>query len=426
MSLVSAGSNAQGQLATGDCEDAHTFTECHFQGCERDRLPAGTQKVVQIACGANHTLVLLDRVREPSSSPIRELWGCGDGSKGQILLSVTESSPVFVPMHLPLEDLGLAGYGVRMVAACWETSYLVLSHPERSDVLLSMGSDDFGDLGIGGTKGKSAPTTSVHRIEFDRDCGGTDEVTSIRVLSLVAGPHHVIVRFSVRLPDGSDQTRLVGWGTSRHGQLGDLKDPRTHRPLPFSSIPRAVSLSTDEAIVGMALGNQHSVFQLSSGTVIALGSNRKGQINGLAHLNDVQAIGCTWNATFAVVRHGDKWSIVCTGSLHTGQLGQETAGSAQADGSPLPAVAFPFSFATHELLKMACGSEHVLCLFQSRSARPPRNEVWAWGWNEHGTLGCGTTVDEKLPVKVWPPDDNSPKAVDIAGGYGNSWIVLEN
>ena len=45
LSLLSAGSNARGQLATGDTEDAHTFVPCTFAGCEPGALPAGTQRV---------------------------------------------------------------------------------------------------------------------------------------------------------------------------------------------------------------------------------------------------------------------------------------------------------------------------------------------------------------------------------------------
>ena len=223
MLLVSAGSNAQGQLATGDCEDAHVFTNCCFQDCEPGRLPAGVNNFVQIAFGSNHTLVLLDGVQDASSSPKRELWGSGDGSKYQLGLSVNTSTPIFVPIELGLATLGLRDYTIKTIAACWETSYVVLSHPEQGDVLLSMGSDDFGDLGIGGLAKSSGHAKPIHRVEFTPDCLGTEDVSSVRVHSLRAGSHHVIAQLSVEYPDKTVRERLVGWGTSRHGQLG------THR-----------------------------------------------------------------------------------------------------------------------------------------------------------------------------------------------------
>ncbi|KIP02088.1 hypothetical protein PHLGIDRAFT_79659 [Phlebiopsis gigantea 11061_1 CR5-6] len=416
MALVSAGSNAQGQLATGDCEDAHTFTHCRFDNCDAEGLPPGTTKVIQLAFGANHTLLLLDRARDSSSPPTRELWGSGDGSKHQLGPSVQTSVQTFVPLGLPLAALGLQGYRVRSVAACWETSFVALEHSELGDVLLSMGSDDFGDLGVGGRDKGGA--TRVHRVEFGQECLGADGPRRVRIASLATGAHHVVARLSLEYADRPAGTRLVGWGTARHGQLGDLQDPQTGRPLPFVSSPRAVSLPSPASVVGVALGNQHSVFLLSSGHAAALGSNRRAQLSGLDALSDLSAIGCTWNGSYAVAHRGSAWSLVSTGSAHKGQLGR------RAPDAP-GAVDFPFPAATRDLVKLACGSEHVLCLFARRDDRA-RREVWAWGWNEHGTLGHGGTDDQALPVCVWPPDDHSPAAVDVAAGCGNSWIVLSS
>jgi protein ATS1 len=427
MLLVSAGSNAQGQLATGDCEDTHGFIHCRFQECEPGHFPGGTESVVQIAFGSNHTVLLLDRAQGTSTALKRELWGSGDGSKHQLGLSVEESTPVFVPLDIGLAQLGLQDYRLKLVAACWETSYIVLEHPERSDVLLSMGSDDFGDLGIGGLNRTSKPSTQIHQVEIDQDCTASAHPLSVRIVSLVSGPHHVIARLSIELADHTVQERLVGWGTSRHGQLGELKNVETGRPLVFVNSPTFVSLATHSSFTTFALGNQHSVF-LSSGRVLGLGSGRRGQLTGLEHLRDVSAVDCTWNGTYAVVRSDGTWSIISTGANHKGQLGRHTPELQDGKDIITPGpVDFPFTSTTYELVKISCGSEHVLCLFSVRDLPhrgPVRREVWAWGWNEHGTLGTGDTEDRSLPVKVWPVEAGSPEAIDIAAGYGNSWIVV--
>ncbi|EKM61316.1 uncharacterized protein PHACADRAFT_168753 [Phanerochaete carnosa HHB-10118-sp] len=429
MLLVSAGSNARGQLATGDQEDAHTFTKCCFEGYAPGQLPQGTQTVVQITCGANHTLLLLERTQDTSSSTRRELWSCGDGSKSQLGSSVVESSSVFVPLNLELQSLGLEGYTVQTVAACWETSFVALTHPDRSDVLLSMGSDDFGNLGIGGTKGKS--TRCIHRVPFGGECLGTDDPCTIRVLSLAAGPHHVAIRLSAKLAGRSVQERLVGWGTSRHGQLGDLKITRMGRPVPFVDSPWPVALPVGNTLKEFSLGNQHSVFLLSSGRLYGIGSNRRGQLNEIDQHKDVSSVSCTWNGTYVVMRQNSTWTILSLGASHKGQLGRQIPNEPDHTTGIAPApVEFPFGADTRELIKVACGSEHVLCLFSLRDALPgdtasSQREVWAWGWNEHGTLGDGTTEDRNFPQKVWPPDESSRRAVDISAGCGNSWIVLE-
>ena len=422
MALVSAGSNAQGQLATGNCEDAHAFMRCRFDGCDVEGLPEGTTKVIQLAFGANHTLLLLDRIQGSSSALTRELWGSGDGSKYQLGPSVQTSVQKFVPLSLPLEELGLQGYSVSRVAACWETSYVVLEHDTLGDVLLSMGTDDFGDLGIGGC-GKD-DTRRVHRVEFGAACLGADAPVRVHIASLATGAHHVIVQLSLESSDMSTQTKLVGWGTARHGQLGDLQNPQTGRPLPFVDSPRVVPLPVTNSVVEMALGNQHTVVLVSSGRIAASGSNRRGQLSGLAALSNISAISCTWNGSYAVSQRDGVWSLLSVGSAHKGQLGRR-ASDTDTDTHAPGAVVFPFSTATHAFIKFACGSEHVLCLFERRAAGPhhARREVWAWGWNEHGTLGDGSTDDRELPIQVWPPDDHAPDAVDVAAGCGNSWIV---
>ena len=344
------------------------------------------------------------------------------------------STQTFVPLSLPLDELRLQDYRIERIAACWETSYVVFSHHERGDVLVSMGTDDFGDLGIGGTS-KDKPADRIHKVEFSQDVLGPNKPSCVRVLSFATGAHHIIVQLSLEFRDRPAHHQLVGWGTSRHGQLGDLKNPQTGRPLPYANSPRLVPLPLADPIIDLALGNQHSVFLSQSGWAVALGSNRRGQLNGIDHLQNLSAIGCTWNSTYTVTQCGDTWCITSSGAAHKGQLGRRIAGAdantdVHADGHPPRPVDFPFSSDTHEFVKIACGSEHVLCLFSLRVAAPhgtTQREVWAWGWNEHGTLGNGTTEDQRLPIKVWPPvDGRSATAIDVAAGCGNSWIVLES
>ncbi|GJE85808.1 RCC1/BLIP-II [Phanerochaete sordida] len=432
MFLVAAGSNAQGQLATGDQEDAHTFTHCRFAGHAPGQLPPGTQKVCNLACGANHTLLLLERKHDAASGTRTELWGCGDGSKHQLGPAVAEFAPVFVPLDLELQNLGLEDYTIASVAACWETSFVVLTHPTQNAVVLSRGSDDYGDLGIGGTQGTDA--RRIHRVAFSADCLGTTDPVRVRSVSLATGPHHAIALLAVAQADGV-HTRVAGWGAARHGQLGALADARTGRPLPAVAAPHPVALPDAHTPPrAIALGNQHSVF-LCGGRAIGIGAGRRGQLRGLEEVRDVAAVGCTWNGTYVVSRGSGTCAVLSLGAAHKGQLGRrvpaDTADAALAGGPAPGRVEFPFAADTRELIKLACGSEHVLCLFSVRdvpddSATSLQHEVWAWGWNEHGTLGDGTTEDRGLPVKVWPPDEHARRAVDIFAGCGNSWIVLES
>ncbi|KAG7452063.1 RCC1/BLIP-II [Guyanagaster necrorhizus] len=360
--LVSAGSNAHGQLANGTIDDSHTFAACIFKD-----LPPGC-RIIDLCCGANHTLLLLE-----TGDGIHELWGCGDGRAGQLGPDWVEPSTSFRPVMLNCD-----GYAPKLISASWETSYVVLACPGQRDVLISMGANDFGDLGVG----TSRSAVDFHVVELP--CNGET------ITALHAGQHHVVTQV--------DGAQLVGWGLSRHGQLGEPKSK--------VAIPRIISV--DGQIKSFALGAHHTVLLLTSGHVVGLGSNRKEQLHGLETSSDVRLVGCTWNGTYAVL--GDQ--IHSTGSHSKGQLGRSPTD---------PYVKLPQN---HHLKKLACGTEHVLALFDVVDGDP---EVWGWGWNEHGNLGLGTTQDIRHPVKIWPRDSApvSGNAVDIWAGPGTSWIWVQ-
>ncbi|KAJ7492034.1 regulator of chromosome condensation 1/beta-lactamase-inhibitor protein II [Mycena latifolia] len=391
--LLSAGSNAHGQLSNGSLDDSHSFAPCSFFGCSPGTLPKD-RELIHLASGANHTLALLQL-----GGGATELWGCGDGRAGQLGPSFTgesTSASTFTPLDLPLAHHGLAGYLPRLVCASWETTYVVLSREGMPDVLFAMGANDFGDLGIG-AKGK-LPARDFHVVTLEHVAP-----SAVSVESLAAGQHHVVAK--LRTASGA---LVVGWGTARHGQLGAVD-------VPFLSSPAVVSpLRTDDTITHAALGHQHTIFLHASGTLSGLGSNKKRQLEGIGVPVNVRGVACTWNGTYITTGDGD---LLSTGNNANGQLGR-------ADGGALARVVFPFTAATHPLLQVACGSEHVLASF---AAGPSSAEVWGWGWNEHGNLGLGTTEDVRLPVKIWPPDAAHALSgrVGIWAGSGTSWIVVQ-
>ncbi|KAI0756138.1 regulator of chromosome condensation 1/beta-lactamase-inhibitor protein II [Daedaleopsis nitida] len=363
------------------------------------------------------------------------------GRKGQLgpsysaaIAKVSEHSTAILRLlDLCLEDVDVEGprteYTVRLIAAGWETSYVVLSHPERDrdDTLLSMGANDYGNLGIGRS---SQSTQQVHVVDL-RARLPTDLVHSdsaLSVLSLSAGPHHTVVRIRLSLADGTSHTCVSGWGTSRHGQLGPIFTSKASgKPQPFTPYPHLVPLPSPADITAIALGTQHTVYLSAPVHKLAgLGSSRKNQLSGLATLDDVEQVACTWNGTYALLRGGD---IATTGSNTHSQLGrsqrtdaeQQRASPAVVEGIPGPVE------------RLICGSEHVLCIVRNRDekAEEGRREVWGWGWNEHGNLGLGVTEDASVPTRIWPSSGLHERsvtqhgiAVDVWAGCGTSWILL--
>ncbi|KAH9479864.1 Ultraviolet-B receptor UVR8 [Psilocybe cubensis] len=391
LSLFSSGSNAQGQLGHGNIDDAHTLQPCTFSGSTRGSLPSGTSRVLNVASGANHTLVLLER-----HDGCRELWGCGDGRKGQLGPGFRNSKS-FERIQLVLEDGGLEGYTLKFVEATWETSYAVLSSAGHPDVIVSFGSDDYGDLGVGGV---------------DKDAGKAFHIVSLahlipsaemEVLSITTGQRHVIVQVRA-----TSLLLLVGWGLSRHGQLGVPTGSS------FVSTPRVVADVSGAVFVSCSLGIHHTLILRQSKVLSCLGSDRKGQFEvAKRNISDVQSIHCTWNGSYIVVIDDGTWVIRSSGSNSRSQLGwiphEDDAGGI---------VKFPDNVDHRQSsVSLACGSEHVLAVISYPGFHP---ELWGWGWNEHGNLGLGHTVDVPLPVKI-----DAPGMTSICGvwaGSGTSWV----
>ncbi|KAI0066586.1 hypothetical protein BV25DRAFT_1820597 [Artomyces pyxidatus] len=137
--LYAVGSNGKGQLATGTFDDTHSFQPCHFSGSSPASLPPGVASIDALVGGGNHTIAFFLREDER-----KELWGCGDGSKGQLgpaYAEVGANTAIFRPVRFPLPGYGFEGFSVEKIAACWETSYLVVSKDGCSDAVISMGGE---------------------------------------------------------------------------------------------------------------------------------------------------------------------------------------------------------------------------------------------------------------------------------------------
>ena len=427
LALLSCGSNAQGQLGNGTLDDSYAFQRCSFEGFPPANLPNGTMQIIEVATGSNHTLALLEL--SASGRHWREIWGCGDGRKGQLGTKYRIETKGglqgtrFRKVELDLYEAGFEGYSVKFIAATWETSYIVLSCNDRSDIVISMGSNDYGDLGIGGLeyfedRRSQVTLKDFHVVEFGHLFPQTQPQVVI-VDAINTGQRHVIAHLRVDMEGKPRQQVIVGWGISRHGQLGGNTAPKVKSP-PFISTPQILPLSRpDDLVIISSLGIHHSTFLHSSGHVSALGSDRKGQMSVISDISNVQDIKCTWNGTFCVVRN-NTWSILSSGSNSHSQLGWD-------EDSSSGRVEFPPSVdTTSSTVQIACGSEHVLALTRGRSS----DQVWGWGWNEHGNLGTGDTSDVMLPVQLLPPlsENGTRRVTDISGiwgGCGTSWICCQ-
>ncbi len=178
----------------------------------------------------------------------------------------------------------------------------------------------------------------------------------------------------------------MSWGENLFRQLGDgSAEALRTLPVPVSG------LSGVSAVAG---GQHHSVALLSNGTVVAWGSNELGQLgNGtnttsnvpvaVSGLSGVTAIAAGANHSLALLSNG---TVVAWGADDSGQLGDGTA----KEASQVPITVKGLT----GVRAIAAGDEFSLALLGNGT-------VMAWGNDEDGQLGNGTTKERSaVPVAV--------------------------
>ncbi|PVF95562.1 RCC1/BLIP-II protein [Serendipita vermifera] len=406
MILWCAGSNANGQLATGDEEDRANFQKSLFMVGDGVQSTAPGD-ILQIACGSNHTLALLRTQRHDKIST--QLWGVGDSSKSQLGYASPEKRTEF--KQLDLGKLTSTNDEITMAQASWETSFIV-TRSQVSDRLFAFGSNDFGVLGI---NQDSLKQSLVQEITFDHLFTG--EPTPYRISHLCAAPRYVLAVLRCETYEGGIDI-LIGWGAARHGQL-NVRQNEDSNDVSSKSMPRWISRPAriwscrhPTQVSNIAVGQQHGLVLLNDGALLQLGSNSKLQLPGESHglENALCGVFCSWNSSF--IRFSGP-IIKSYGQNSHCQLGRDI-------GNGDNTVPIPPSM---DLKYMACGSEH--CLIASDT------NVLGWGWNEHGNLGMGHTEDCPKPTPIDLPcgcgeeEDHQcqQRIVNIWAGCGTSWIA---
>ncbi|GAA6002739.1 hypothetical protein JCM10207_007652 [Rhodosporidiobolus poonsookiae] len=329
------------------------------------------------------------------------------------------------------------------------------------------------------------------------------------VVDFAVGKDHSAVLLRAR--DGEEQKVLL-LGSGKHGQLGPLDEQRMVYPATPSDDADAAPAPTRTASQRQPRPPQPSSNLLALRTLLDLP-------NLSSSASSIAAVGCSWNSTFLSLSRNDSSSstlgpdqhpspahqLVAFGLNSHGQLGASSAlppaiAPSSSPATALPAVppslgqphlvdlptlpslpSLPLSPSSsssltdspptysRQLVKLACGSEHVLAHLRfsrspssrsalggnsaraSSSAPDEYDEVWGWGWNEHGNLGLGVMAGEAkdggegengaaglddvfLPRRIWPPADGGEvsgveggrkRVVDIWAGMATSWILLE-
>jgi alpha-tubulin suppressor-like RCC1 family protein len=220
------------------------------------------------------------------------------------------------------------------------------------------------------------------------------------------------------------------WGNNEFGQLGDGTSigPEECGLETRSCSTTPVRISGLSGVTAVAGGEDYGLALLENGTVVAWGENSLGQLGDgtttarnvpvavcaagetapcANHLSGVKAIAAGGNHSMALREDG---AVVAWGLNDDGQLGDGTTTSSDVPAAVCAAgETAPCANHLSGVEAIAVGEYHSLALLKENGA------VVAWGRNEDGQLGDGTSTGSDVPVAVCAAGETAPCAKDLSG-----------
>jgi len=187
------------------------------------------------------------------------------------------------------------------------------------------------------------------------------------------------------LADGT----VRAWGMNDAGQLGDGTTVSRNTPVPVAGLTN---------VIAIAAGSDHSLALRSDGSVWAWGSNVNGKLGDGTETDRVTPTATLLTSQITGIAAGDENSmalrndgiVMSWGINETGQLG---SGSLTPGFRPQPASVVGLT----DVVAITFGGGgfgHALAVRSDGT-------VWAWGNNDRGQLGNGSTVPlSSTPVQV--------------------------
>jgi alpha-tubulin suppressor-like RCC1 family protein len=199
---------------------------------------------------------------------------------------------------------------------------------------------------------------------------------------------------------------VLAWGINNYGMLGNGTTTN-------SDVPVKVKLPKGTAVMAVSGGCYHALALTSTGHVLAWGYNAEGQLGNATTTNSERPVKVT-------LPKGTKVTAVAAGCYHSmaltstgtvlawGDNSHGELGNGTTTQSDVPVK-----------VKLPKGTK-VTALssgYYSSYALTSTGSVLAWGYNEYGMLGTGTTTDSDRPVKVKLPRGTRVTAVAAGGEY---------
>jgi len=298
---------------------------------------------IAVAAGASHTVAL------KSDGTI---WSWGDNNSGQLGDNSTDEK------YIPTQENSADTHWSTISAGGDHTIAL------KSDgTLWAWGNNSSGLLGNDSTNSKHVPTQ-----ESSADTHWS---------AISTGYYHTVALKS----DGT----LWAWGRNRYGQLGNDSDTDKHVPTQEES--------ADNHWSAISVGYYHTVALKSDGTLWAWGRNSSGQLGD--NSSDDKLVPTQENSA------DTHWSAISAGYYHTvaqksdhtlWAWGENASGQLGNDTTDDMFVPTQESSTDVHWGSISAGYYHTVALKNDGT-------LWAWGGNQYGQLGNGSTSNILVPTQ---------------------------
>ena len=262
--------------------------------------------------------------------------------------------------------------------------------------LLAWGSDGAGQLGDGGTASQDTPVAT-------KLPAGT-KVTQVR-----AGCFHTLALTS--------KGHVLAWGSNVEGQLGDGTTT-------YSLTPVRVKLPRGTKVTAIRAGCLFRLALTAKGHVLAWGLNEFGQLGNGTTINSDTPVraGLPAGTQVTAISAGENFSLARTAKGHVlawglndnGQLGNASTANSS---TPVRVLLSAGAVVT----TMTAGENFAL-------AGTSGGGLFAWGANDLGQFGNGTTTSSDTPVEVFIliRGPSIGHLVSLAAGLGHTLALFSS
>ena len=278
-----------------------------------------------------------------------------------------------------------------------------LAGPRTTNVW-AWGENASGQLGNGSTVNSSVPVAVLR----------SGVLAGKTVIAVAAGNDHSVALCS----DGT----LAAWGFGSNGELGNNSTVN-------SSVPVLVSVAgvlAGKSVTAIAVGNNHAVALCSDGSLAAWGFNVDGRLGNGSTVNSSVPVAVLRSGVLA----GKTVTKIAAGAGHTlvlcsdgtlaawgynpnGQVGNNSMTTTQ-----VPVLVNQSGvLAGKTVIAIAAGDSHSLVICSDGT-------LAAWGRNDKGQLGNGSTTDSAMPVLVNRSGVLEGKTVTAMAGGGLHTVAV--